>query len=287
MAAFFAWGNVPNSFIVANGSLLDYENPPPEYEGKFKVDEWNAMQLSAFYTGPNGYHLAIKPNNDWSARGPQDMLPYLQAQSTVIGSDGLVRLGRGRATFAAFAPDGTCWFIRYSTNQCLWGPDPKDFPSTWRTVIADLEQTHPRKDECIDFVAFGLHELLLLRFENGNSLMLLPDDPAVKSRISPSLIKEVEERLAAGWTLGNRTTLCSFDTNRWFIEWKRGTMAEFRYNMGEGEKSAKDMERVTKVLQGVGNDAALVASHQNAQLMAAQGNLAMAVALNRSVNCWW
>ncbi|KAI0540605.1 hypothetical protein GGR58DRAFT_460282 [Xylaria digitata] len=284
MAAFFAWGNVPNSFVVANGSLMDYENLPPEYEGKFKVNEWNAMQLKAFYTGPNGYHWAITPNNNWSARGPQDMLPYLHAQNIIIGADGFVHPGRGRATFVAFAPGGTCWFIRYSTNTCIWGPEPHTFPSTWRSLMNDLERNHPRKDECVDFVAFGLHELLLVRFENGNSLMLLPENPTVRSRISKVLIQEVEERLAAGWTLGNRTTLCEYDTNRWFIEWKRGTMAEFRYNMGQGEGSEKELERVMKVLSGVGNDAALVASHQNAQLAAANGEFALALALNRS---WW
>ncbi|KAI1739179.1 hypothetical protein F4680DRAFT_423082 [Xylaria scruposa] len=284
MAAFFAWGNVPNSFVVANGSLLDYENVPPDYEGKFKVNEWNAMQLSAFYTGPNGFHWVTMPNLNWSARGPQDMMPYLHTQNNVVGPDGLSRPGRGRATFVAFAPDGKCWFIRYSTGQCLWGPDPQTFPSTWRSVVDDLERNHPRKDECIEFVAFGPHELLLIRFENGNSHMVLPDNPSVRSRISTELVQEIEGRLTAGWTFGNRTTLCSFDTNRWFIEWKRGTIAEFRFSMGSGERSNQDKERVMKVLSGVGNDAALVASHQNAQMAAANGAFAQAVALNRM---WW
>ncbi|KAI1272848.1 hypothetical protein F5Y07DRAFT_391692 [Xylaria sp. FL0933] len=283
MAAFFAWGNVPNSFVVANGSLLDYENLPPDYEGKFKVNEWNAMTLKSFYTGPNGYHWAVKPSNDWAARGPKDMLPWLQAQNTIVGANGLVQPGRGRATFVAFAPGGTCWFIRYSTNQCIWGPSPEAFPSTWRSLINELERDHPRKDECIEFVAFGQHEMLLVRFENGNSFMSLPENPTVRSRISTGLIKEVEERLAAGWTLGNRTTLCEFDTDRWFVEWKRGTMAEFRYSMGPGERSKQDMERVTKVLNLVGNNPALVASHQQAQLVAAQGQFAMAVAVNRAL----
>ncbi|KAI0545782.1 hypothetical protein F4679DRAFT_559807 [Xylaria curta] len=284
MAAFFAWGNVPNSFVVANGSLLDYENVPADYEGKFKVNEWNAMQLSAFYTGPDGYHWAMTPNLNWSARGPQDMMPYLHTQNTAVGSDGLAHPGRGRVTFVAFAPDGKCWFIRYSTGQCLWGPGPQTFPSTWRSIVDDLERNHPRKDECIEFVAFGPHELLLIRFENGNSHMALPDNPTVRSHISRELIQEIEGRLTAGWTFGNRTTLCNFDTNRWFIEWKRGTSAEFRFSMGSGERSNQDKERVMKVLSGVGNDAALVASHQNAQLVAANGAFAQALALNRM---WW
>ncbi|KAI8632728.1 hypothetical protein F5Y19DRAFT_418692 [Xylariaceae sp. FL1651] len=281
MAAFFAWGNVPNSFVVANGSLLDYQNMPSEYEGKFKMNEWNAMQLQGFHTGPSSYHWAMKTNNDWSARGPQDMMPHLHNQPIIIGPDGLARTGHGRVTFVAFAPDGTSWFIRYNTNQCLWGPEASTFPSTWRSLIADLEQNHPRKDECIDFVAFGLHELLLVRFENGNSHMVLPEDPAVRGQISTELVQEVEERLAAGWTFGNRTTLCGFDTNRWFIEWKRGTTAEFRYSMGGGERSKQDLERVTRVLSGVGSDAGLVASHQNAQLFAANAAFAQSLALNR------
>ncbi|KAI0869250.1 hypothetical protein GGS24DRAFT_479266 [Hypoxylon argillaceum] len=239
------------------------------------------MQLKAFYTGPDGYHWAIKPNNSWSARGPKDMLPFLNAQTTVIGADRLVHMGRGRATFVAFAPGGTAWFIRYSSNQCIWGPDLSAFPPTWQALITDLERTHARKDECIDFVAFGLYGLLLVRFENGNSHMALPQDPAMRSRISSELIEEVEGRLAAGWTLGNRTTLCEFDTNRWFIEWRRGAMAEFKYSMGIGEREKQDLERVSRVLSGVGNDAGLVASHQNAQLIAANASFAQALHLSR------
>lgn len=93
------------------------------------------------------------------------MMPYLHNQSVTVGPDGYARPGRGRATFVSFAPGGTGWFIRYSTNQGLWGPDVDAFPSTWKSIIDDLERNHPRKDECLDFVAFGLHGLLLVRFE--------------------------------------------------------------------------------------------------------------------------
>ncbi|KAI0121097.1 hypothetical protein BJ170DRAFT_145437 [Xylariales sp. AK1849] len=281
MAAFFAWGNVPNSFVVANGSLLDYQNMPPDYEGRFKMNDWNAMQLKAFYTGPNGYHWALTHNRAWSARCPQDMTPFLHTQLVTVGPDGLARMGRGHATSVAFAPGGTSWFIRYNSNQCLWGPDPSTFPRTWRSLIDDLERNHTRKDECIDFVAFGLHELLLVRFENGNSHMALPEDPAVRSQISAELVREVEERLAAGWTLGNRTALCEFDTNRWFIEWIRGTSAVFSYNMGGGERNNEDLERVKRVLSGVGSDAGLVANRQTAQLIEANSAFAQQLALSR------
>lgn len=195
------------------------------------------------------------------------MVPFLHTQLAVVGSNGLVSVGRGHVTFVSFVPDGTGWFARYSSNQCIYGPDISAFPSTWKVLVHELEQNHPRKDECIDFAAFGQHELLLVRFENGNSQMVLPEDLAVRSRISAELVREVEERLADGWTFGNRTTLCGFDTKRWFIEWVRGSSAIFRYNTGDGEKSKEDLERVKSVLSGVGSDAALVASHNNAHLV--------------------
>ncbi|KAF7561665.1 hypothetical protein G7046_g2476 [Stylonectria norvegica] len=277
MVSFLVWGNVPNSFVVGNGSLLDYQNLPLDYEGKFKSYEWNAMQLQAFHTGPSGYHWALKPNREWAARCPQDMIPFLYTQLITRRSDGLASPGRGRVTFVSFVPDGISWFIRYSTNQCIWGPELSSFPSTWQTLVSDLERNHPRKDECIDFVAFGPHEILLVRYENGNSQMILPQSPTVRSQISEGLISQVSERLEAGWTFGNRTALCDFDTNRWFIEWKRGSSAEFYYSMGIGDKEKDDLERVKKVLSGVGSDANLVASNQAAQLIAAQAAFASQV----------
>lgn len=170
-------------------------------------------------------------------------------------------------TFVAFAPNGVGWFIRYSSKQCIWGPEASSFPTTWNSLIQELESTHPRKDECIDFVAFGPHDLLLVRYENGRSQMILPEDPVTRSRISAELVREAEERIHAGWTLGNRTTLCSFDTNRWFIEWRRGTSSEFRFSMGLGDRERGDLERVKKVLSGVGSDGAQVVDKQTAQLV--------------------
>ncbi|KAI1264467.1 hypothetical protein F5Y18DRAFT_82606 [Xylariaceae sp. FL1019] len=287
MAAIFGFGSAPNAFIVANGSVLDYQNLPPAYEGQFKTYAWNAMQLKAFTTGPKDYHWALKHAGDWSARGPSDMMPHLNTEIVTRGSNGLAQMGHGRVTSVAFAPNGTSWFIRYDTKQCLWGPHPDAFPSTWRSIIDDLERNHPRKDECIDFVAFGLHELLLVRFENGNSMMFLPDNPAVRNQISAEFIKEVEERLAAGWTLGNRTTLCAFDTNRWFIEWRRGSDAVFKYSMGLGDRNQEDLARVQKVLSGAGNNPAAVANNEAAQLAAANGRFATAVSVNRALFGRW
>lgn len=193
------------------------------------------------------------------------MLQYLPTELITRGPNGIVSPGRGRVTFATFAPDKNAWFIRYDTKQCYWGPGVDRFPPTWKAVIRELEEGHPRKDECIDFVAFGLHDLLLVRFENGNSLMRLPEDPATRVRISKDLIEEVEERLAAGWTFGNRTTLCTVDTERWFLEWKRGSVAEFKFSMGLDH--ADELPRVQAVLNGVGNNAAAVTNSETAQLV--------------------
>jgi hypothetical protein len=138
---------------------------------------------------------------------------------------------------------------------------------TWQALIRDLEASHPRKDECIEFVAFGVHDFLLVRYENGRSQMILPDHPGLRSQISTQLIAEVEERLQAGWTLGNRTTLCSFDTNRWFIEWRRGTSSEFRFSLGLDDRDIADLERIKRVLSGVGSNGTQVANNQTAALV--------------------
>ncbi|KAL0956956.1 hypothetical protein HGRIS_003057 [Hohenbuehelia grisea] len=278
MAAFFAWGNTPNSFVVGNGSLLDYQNLPEEYAGKFKSYEWNAMTLRAFYTGPQGFHWALQPGNAWSAVAPTTLLPFLKTQHVVDRpSEGTPR---GSCQYVAFTPKGSAWFARYSNKTCLWGP-PDALPSTFLNVVADLEAHHPRKDECIDFAVFGAHELLLLRFENGNSGMFLPDDPNLRRRISPDLVVEVEDRLKDGWTLGNRTALCHFDSARWFIEWKRGASAEFKYSAGEGDAASEDLKRISKVLSGVGNNATLVADHQAADLAAANAAFQGQIMINR------
>lgn len=97
--------------------------------------------------------------------------------------------------------------------------------------------------------------------------MILPDQPALRSQVSAELIEEVDERLQAGWTLGNRTSLCSFDTNRWFIQWRRGTSSELRFSLGLEDRDIADLERVKRVLSGVGSNAAEVLNSQTAALV--------------------
>ena len=210
----------------------------------------------------NRFHLMSED----AARCRKDMIPFLQTETiTVNRATGLAALGRGQVKFAAFVPNGMGWFLRYSNNCCIYGPEITDFPSTFQSIVQELETTHPRKDECIDFVAFGLHDLLLARFENGKSAMFVPEDEKIKEQISKTLLEEVEKRLEEGWTFGNRTTLCGIDSERWFIEWKRGSQAEYRYSMGIGQ--SEDLQRVSKVLSapeggsgGGGNTAELVSS---------------------------
>ena len=126
-------------------------------------------------------------------------------------------------------------------------------------------QTTPRKDECIEFVAFGMHEPLLLLFETGNAKPIVSDDVKVQEKYSMPLIENINGKLAEGWTVGNRTTLCPYDPGAYFIEWKRGTVATFSFNMGAGRQ--EDLARVKSVLDGVGNNEAAVARSQNVQLV--------------------
>lgn len=45
---------------------------PEDYEGKFKMYEWNAMEIQAFSTGPNGFHWVCK--NDLSCKCSERVL---------------------------------------------------------------------------------------------------------------------------------------------------------------------------------------------------------------------
>lgn len=239
---------------------------PQDYEGRFRNNEWNAMTIEALCTGPAGYHWALlRVSQQWTARGPNAMMPELQTQ-LIRKVGGLAQPGRGRVVFVAFDPNGAGWFVRYRTNICLWSR-LEDFAEPFGTLVTELERTHPRKDECLDFVAFGLFGILLVRFENGNSIMRLPQDARLRSQISKELIEEVESRLQAGWTFGNRTTLCTIDKDRWFIEWRRGTFSEFRFHMGHAEGSKEAQQRVLDVLSGVGNNPAAVMNGDTAALV--------------------
>ncbi|KAL0958712.1 hypothetical protein HGRIS_014042 [Hohenbuehelia grisea] len=279
MAAFFAWGNAPNSFVVGKGSLLDYQNLPDEYAGKFKSYEWNAMKLSAFYTGPQGFHWASQPNSAWSARAPETLVPLLHTQ--FLSDTGP---GRGYCQFVAFAPDGVSWFARFSSKTSLCGPARETLPATFRAIIADLDAHHPRQDACLDFVAFGAHDVVLVRFENGNSGMFLPEGKEARKGIDPGFVVEVEDRLKDGWTFGNRTTLCQNDSARWFIEWRRGPTAEFRFSTGEGEAAKEVLTRINKVLSGEGNNAAMVADHQAADMIAANSTFQSQLMIGRLIS---
>jgi len=35
----------------------DRKDMPAEYEGMFKTNQWNALKIYKFYTGPNGHHF--------------------------------------------------------------------------------------------------------------------------------------------------------------------------------------------------------------------------------------
>lgn len=145
------------------------------------------------------------------------------------------------------------YFVRYDRGTCLWGSDLETVPVTFRQVCEELQQTHQRQDECIDFVAFGLHDMLLIRYENGKSQLVVSEEPAKRALCSQALIEAVEQRIADGWTFGDRSSLCHCDARCYFIEWQKGSAAEFSYDFGSEER-LDDLRIVQSVLSGEGND---------------------------------
>lgn len=127
-------------------------------------------------------------------------------------------LGRGSCKFVAFAPSNGTWFARYSNNVCLFGPELGDFPYTFSDIVKSLHETHQRKDQALGFVTFGVYEIIILSYENGNSQLVLPTDEELRAKSSPALVDEINTRLVEGWTVGDRTTLCQWDPERYFIE---------------------------------------------------------------------
>jgi hypothetical protein len=47
---------------------------PEEYEGKFKMNEWNSLTVSNICTGPNGYHW-VKLYADQACTAPSQGKP--------------------------------------------------------------------------------------------------------------------------------------------------------------------------------------------------------------------
>jgi hypothetical protein len=130
---------------------------------------------------------------------------------------------------------------------------PPVYSQKWVDIVTELREAEniPRNEHAIDFVTFGCHDLLILRFENGNAQIHGPDDEEELAKCQP-VIDLVQENLNDGWTVGNRTTLCQYDPTQYFIEWKKGNQSNFAFNVG----TVENKDRVLKVLNLVGNDAA-------------------------------
>jgi len=52
---------------MKGSSQSDRKDMPAEYEGMFKTNQWNALKIYKFYTGPNGYHFKKTPQNECKA----------------------------------------------------------------------------------------------------------------------------------------------------------------------------------------------------------------------------
>jgi hypothetical protein len=225
---------------------------PEGYEGKFKMYEWNANKVGWISTGGPGYYCTYMSSDGYARYCPIDLLPLIQVDL----------LGRGRPTHVAFGPGGM-WFVRFkgitsNIGTTIWGPataaaTPPIYSQNWVDIVLELRAADniPRNEHVIDFVTFGCHDLLILRFENGNAQIRGPADEELLAKCQP-VIDLVREKLNDGWTVGNRTTLCQYDPTQYFIEWKKGVQCNFAFNVGTEENK----ERVLNVLNLVGNDPA-------------------------------
>ncbi|KAF1988629.1 hypothetical protein K402DRAFT_402804 [Aulographum hederae CBS 113979] len=238
MAALFAWGSAPGSFMVANGTLLQWKKMPAEYEGEFKMNRWNALTVYKFFAGGNNYYFKKTTMNDYNFNGPKVMIEHLENKFET-GQ-------RGAVKFLSFHPDGNSWFIRYDRgNTCYLTDQPKTFTD----MVTELQEL-PRAADLIDMCVYGHDDVLLVRFENGNSAIYTPEDPVKLNRVSQQLVNICNQRIADGWTFGDRTTLCPWDSRNYFIEWVKGTSAVFTYETNDQEMT----NTISSILNGEGND---------------------------------
>lgn len=199
-----------------------------------------------------------------AAYGTTDLIPLVKVDF----------LGRGRPEHIAYGPGGM-WFARFKgisieAKTTIWGPatekaEPPIYSSTWVDLVEELRAAPniPKDEGCVDFVTFGCHEQLIVRFENGNTLMYVTDDPEVRAKCSEGVITLVTERIADGWTVGNGTTLCQYDPEQYVIEWKKGTQTYYTFNIGTEENTT----RVKNVVTLVGHDAAAQATMDSAAIV--------------------
>lgn len=57
----------------------------------------------------------------------------------------------------------------------------------------------------------------------------------------------MKTKLEAGWTVGNKTTLCQWDPEQYFIEWKKETQVDYDFMVGTPEEFVRVMNVVLLV----------------------------------------
>jgi len=77
------------------------------------------------------------------------------------------------------------------------------------------------------------------------------------------VVKECVEKMNDGWTIGNKTSLCQNDPERYFLEWKKGTTISYTYDIGTDEET----RRVQNVVTLVGHDANAQALNDRARIV--------------------
>lgn len=172
-------------------------------------------------------------------------------------------LGRGRPVHIAYGPGGM-YFARFKAigseaGTTVWGPPceealPPVYSTNWVNIVKALRAHEgvPKNEGAVDFVAFGCHDLLLIRYENGNAELHISDEPELAEKCKDlEVVKLCVEKFNDGWTVGNKSSLCQRDATQYFIEWKKGTQTFYNFNIG----TAEETQRVKDVITLVGHDA--------------------------------
>lgn len=243
MSVIFLFAGPPDSFLIFNGSLVEFKGLPPTYSEKVKNGTFNGMNLAYMTNGPNHWYFAkIMSNNSYDAVGPSEMFPYLVPDINCYPSP-------PRAIeHVSFASTGG-WFRRYTNGTVRWGANPP-MPHSFNEIIGWLRSNYPNGAEnLIKFLAFGCGDDYIGILTNG---VVIYEDT-----LPQHIIDKINSRTRDEWTLGIHTTLCQYNRDLYYLHWTRGNKVEFDYNMANTEIS----QIVQKVIAGAGKN------HQSEMMM--------------------
>lgn len=168
------------------------------------------------------------------------------------------------------------WFHRYTNGTVNWSNEKRSgtelMGAAFHAAVNQVRLENPeRKEHCITFVTFGYANTVLMRFENGNCRLCWegattqwdgihpPDHPYLDGEMAGEIARRTKDK----WILGENTTLCQTDKTKYFLEWYRGSEAQYFYKLGDDQLH----ERIGGIIRGEGNNHRTVANAQNMQLV--------------------